>query len=411
MAAFRMALDPTMQQVVEVGLNITPATITTPDQVLDRIADYIRAKRNVALDRMAFEERKQGPSESFDDFFIALRRLADAADLCGNCSEKRLVTRIIAGTRDTDRKKKLLAISPFPSLQDTVNICRSEESVRANERILSGHSGVVAILTKHGQSDRRASKSECGACGRASHAQGENCPAIGKSCHICGKPDHFAPKCSNRNKEKGGTSGGASGGAKSKMAHISIGNIQANQKRRGSPTISLEVLQDDGGVAALLTNVVPDPSAEVSVCGKVVMEAIGLSESHLATSSFDLVMADRSSTLLSIGQRDITVRYGGKSARITVVFCPEISGMLVCRVDCVNLNILHRDSPKSLAPINLLMAADVPLPSDDPVAPPSGPFLRGVYISLEPSAEQISVVEAAIAAEFEIVFYQDDGLR
>jgi hypothetical protein len=122
-------------------------------------------------------------------------------------------------------------------------------------------------------------------------------------------------------------------------------------------------------------------------------------------------MADRSSTLLSIGQSDITVRYGGKSARITVVFCPKISGMLVCRVDCVNLNILHRDSPKSLAPINLLMAADVPLPSDDPVAPPSGPFLRGVYVSLEPSAEQISVVEAAIAAEFEIVFYQDDGLR
>jgi hypothetical protein len=42
---------------------------------------YIRAKRNVALDRLAFEEQ-QGPSESFDDFFIGLRRLADAADLC-----------------------------------------------------------------------------------------------------------------------------------------------------------------------------------------------------------------------------------------------------------------------------------------------------------------------------------------
>lgn len=81
MAAFRMTLDPTMQQVVEVGLNITPATITNPDQVLDRIADYIRANRNVALDLMAFEERKQGPSESFDDFFIALSRLSDAEDL------------------------------------------------------------------------------------------------------------------------------------------------------------------------------------------------------------------------------------------------------------------------------------------------------------------------------------------
>jgi hypothetical protein len=238
-AAFRMTLDPKMQPVVEFGLNITPATVTTPYQVLDRIADYIRAKRNVALDRVAFKERKQGPSESLDDFFIGLRQLADAADLCGTCSETRLITRIIAGTRDTETKKKLLTISPFPSLQDTVNICRSQESAQANERILSGHLGVAAILTKHGQSDRRASKSECEACGRASHAQDENCPAIGKSCHICGTPDHFTPKCPNQNEEKGSASGGASGGPKSKMAHITIGNIQANQKRRGSPTISL----------------------------------------------------------------------------------------------------------------------------------------------------------------------------
>ncbi len=56
------------------------------------------------------------------------------------------------------------------------------------------------------------------------------------------------------------------------------------------------------------------------------------------------------------------------------------------------------------------MAAEVPLPSDDPVAPPSGPFQRRMYIPLEPSAEQISVVEAAIATEFEVVFDQDDGL-
>jgi hypothetical protein len=54
MAAFRMALDSTMQQVVEVALGITPATATTPDHVLDLIADYIRAKRNVALDWVAF---------------------------------------------------------------------------------------------------------------------------------------------------------------------------------------------------------------------------------------------------------------------------------------------------------------------------------------------------------------------
>ena len=411
MAAFRMTLDSTMQQVVEVGLGITPATITTPDYVLDRIADYIRAKRNVALDRVAFEERRQGPSESFDEFFIGLRRLADAADLCGTCSETRLVTRIIAGTRDSETKKKLLAISPFPSLQATVNICRSEESARANERTLSGQSGVAAITTRQFQPDRRSSKGECGACGRTSYAQGESCPASGKSCHTCGKLDHFSPKCPNREKDKGGKGGSASTGAKSKMAHIIIGNIQANHKRRGSPTISLEVLKDNGERAVTLNNVIPDPGAEVSVCGRDIMDAIGLSEKQLSTSSFDLVMADRSSPLLSIGQWDLSVRYGDRNARITAVFCPEVKGMLLCRIDCISLDILHQDYPKPLTSVASVAAADVSPRPEATTAPPGGTVLRGVYIPMEPSAEQISLIESAIVAEFETVFDQDDELR
>ena len=55
-AALRMTLDPSMQQVVEVALNILPTTHLTPDEILDQIADYVRAKRNIALDRVAFEE-------------------------------------------------------------------------------------------------------------------------------------------------------------------------------------------------------------------------------------------------------------------------------------------------------------------------------------------------------------------
>ena len=53
-----MALNPAMQQVVEMTLGILPTTMTTSDAVLDRIADYIRAKRNITLDRVAFEGRR-----------------------------------------------------------------------------------------------------------------------------------------------------------------------------------------------------------------------------------------------------------------------------------------------------------------------------------------------------------------
>jgi hypothetical protein len=62
-----------------VALAITPVTGITPEKVLDLIADHILANKNVALDRLAFEERRQEPSESFDDFEISLYRLAETA--------------------------------------------------------------------------------------------------------------------------------------------------------------------------------------------------------------------------------------------------------------------------------------------------------------------------------------------
>ena len=77
--------------------------------------------------------------------------------------------------------------------------------------------------------------------------------------------------------------------------------------------------------------------------GETVWRPLGYQKKQLSASSFDLVMADRSSPLLSIGQRDLSVRYRDQDARIMAVFGPEVNGMLLCRVDCISLNILHQD--------------------------------------------------------------------
>lgn len=138
MAAFRMVLDPAMHQVVEVALGISLTSVVTPADVLDQIKDYIRSKCNIALDRVAFEECKQGTTETFDEFYIRLKNLAEAANLCIACLDERMATRIMAGIQDAETKRRLLAISPFPTSQQTINICRSKELARANERSLSG---------------------------------------------------------------------------------------------------------------------------------------------------------------------------------------------------------------------------------------------------------------------------------
>jgi len=69
-AALRMAMDTSMQQVLEIALGITAGGTLTPVETLDRIAAHIRSKRNVALDRVAFEECNQALTETFDEFYI-----------------------------------------------------------------------------------------------------------------------------------------------------------------------------------------------------------------------------------------------------------------------------------------------------------------------------------------------------
>ena len=188
MAAFRMVLDPDMQQIVEVALGILPTAVTSPDDVLDQINTYIRSKRNIALDRVAFEDCHQSATESFDDFYIRLRNLADAADLCAACRDTRLTTRIMAGVRDTETKRKLLALSPFPTAQQTINICRSEESAKANEKSLSNPPAISQVQTRSHRQPRQTDGGRCGSCGRLAHRTGEVRPSENSVAPIITSP-------------------------------------------------------------------------------------------------------------------------------------------------------------------------------------------------------------------------------
>lgn len=227
----------------------------------------------------------------------------------------------MAGIRDSETKKKLLALSPFPTTQAAVNLCKSEESARTNEKVLSSQTGVASIQTKLGGWHSASDTPSCAACGRSYHPAGQTFPAIGKTCHICGKANQFAPSCpvkSSKSRSPGSSNGsrqesgsGASGhgnktdggiGQKSKMTHIHIGNVKATHRDRRNSIISVELLDGNGVSTRSSDNVTPDPGAEVSVGGLDFLSAMGLMESDLSSSSFDIVMVNKSAPLLSIGQ-------------------------------------------------------------------------------------------------------------
>lgn len=333
-AALRMAFEPGMQQVVEVALGIAPTHRYSPDEILDKVAEHIRSKRNIALDRVAFEECRQEGSESFEDFHIRLRALATSAELCRHCVDSRMATRIMAGIQDTETKKKLLAHVPFPTALQAVNNCRSDETARINERQLSGQAGISALSTY--KKEKRVRGSLCGSCGRRAHTTGETCQAKlpGRSCDHCKKPGHYQNCCPTKPKPPSTVAANfISPSAPSQEDPFKIGRVAirsvSTSSRRKAPTISIDLLNASGSKHASISNVIPDGGAEVTVAGLDVLSKLGVKEKDLPAATFDLVMANKSTPLLTVGQLIVPIQYKSRKASLTVDFSPEITGMLI----------------------------------------------------------------------------------
>ena len=169
-ADFRCCLTDEMRTHLKCAIDVSDNNNLTVTQILDKIQEYLRQKRNIALDRVAFEERRQENGESFDDFYVALRKLAEESDLCDACFEQRIVTRVMSGIRDTSVRQKLLAITPFPDLKSVVNLCRSEESAAKDSSALDSK---IVIDKVRKQSEYRREKKQhysqsdvrkCGKC-------------------------------------------------------------------------------------------------------------------------------------------------------------------------------------------------------------------------------------------------------
>ncbi len=91
---------------------------------------------------------------------------------------------------------------------------------------------------------------------------------------------------------------------------------------------------------ATVSNAIPDGGAEATVGGMDVLQALGLSEKDLTSSTFNLVMADKVTPLLVVGKREFLADYEEQSR-------PDVEGLLLSWYDGVFLGILHEDYPRS----------------------------------------------------------------
>ena len=183
------------------------------EPVLTKFAQYCQPRKNVPFERYRFNRRTQEPGETYDQYRTALRKLAEGCDFQTITPGEILRDRLVFGVKDDKVRERLLRESNL-TLQKTDEICRAAESMIAQMKVVSESSGATVSAVRASQERQQSlldeSKTspggkrsrECWNCGRThEYHRKELCPAYGKVCNKCLKPNHFAAKCrSTKNK-------------------------------------------------------------------------------------------------------------------------------------------------------------------------------------------------------------------
>ena len=177
------------------------------DKILQLLDEHFLGAENVPYERFCFYQRNQKPDEDILTFIGDLRALSRTCKFVEQGKDftaQMIRDRIICGMNDVSLRERLLSKKDI-SLEKCVAMCRGATTATSQarkmlsiERTIVKHvSATSNTYTRRSTSDQRQTKTsfrnECGNCGR-SHEKGR-CPAYGKLCNRCNKPNHFAIVC------------------------------------------------------------------------------------------------------------------------------------------------------------------------------------------------------------------------
>lgn len=195
------------------------------DTYYDKFLEYVQPKTNTVFARYQFQCKVQGPEETAEQFITNLRLLVK------NCNytdaDDMVRDRIVFGVKSAKVREKLINEGSELTLEKAIDILRLHElsekqlkTMSEEDTLVTSKSEINAIhpkkmakwpkevhmkqktFQKYPRSGQKshscqniASSNKCGRCGKAVHARGEKCPAIGQRCKRCSKMNHFQCVC------------------------------------------------------------------------------------------------------------------------------------------------------------------------------------------------------------------------
>ena len=219
----------------------TGLNVLTETQLLDQIKEVAVRGLNVEVHRHQFHAMRQSQGEDITQFVSRLRAKAslcafsvmafrpnEGSEEAGPVSyeEDALRTQLVVGIYDKDHQNRVLNdAAKYKSFKELYQALQTMEAADTSRLKLSDRTGQdpdsSAAQRSQYQRQRRGqthtpetAKKEavvaCRWCNGTSHEttqrwQHEHCPARGKTCHKCGKPNHLAIACKSRlNQQKQG---------------------------------------------------------------------------------------------------------------------------------------------------------------------------------------------------------------
>ena len=184
--------------------------------ILKKFETTINGEINESYERYQFNKREQKHDESIDTYIAALKELAKNCNFCKCLKDSLLRDRIVAGVVSNSTRKKLLQKRDL-TLKDAIDICRSDEAAVMQLKAMGAHSinDQTDIATesvnkmklnarpKSMPNEQKRPTGKCKFCGTVHTFDKNTCPAFGKNCNKCGKPNHFARQCYSTYKQKG----------------------------------------------------------------------------------------------------------------------------------------------------------------------------------------------------------------
>ena len=175
------------------------------------LAEHFDRRASTFYQRAQFTRRQQQSGESITQYVAALRGMAIHCDFSAEELDNRVRDQFVAWVASDEIRKRLFQEPATKSLTDVLNIATTMER-SMSEAVRPGfnaHVGSVNRINERTKLTSRTKGKQCGNCGLYGHQpKTAECPAMGKRCSKCAKPNHFAKCChssSNRSRYKPNT--------------------------------------------------------------------------------------------------------------------------------------------------------------------------------------------------------------